>query len=626
MEGQVRSKVTVRVDRARPASPFKSPTTSFSPPLIRPKAKVNSSAAIQTRKPASVVSTAPSVRNSTNPAPNRSPSPFKPPNGRSPKPPPAPVQPVRSRLTARTNGNNSTSPLPESRQRPFTAANPAPSSFIRPRTGSTSSSVLLSSPAHTEISFESSPARSVLALPSQPDENTPASSPSVLAVRVKAKVSKVATHGHGVHSPPSLPASPHIATRPARVPSISNLSLSPPLMPSNPGAYSPSSTASSPGPHHTRFGSTRETKHRSYQPLPKAFQSFVHTDDTAIDYGSRGPFKGGAKVDPECIPLPPQSPPTSAVSFSSRSSASRSSASCETRDSKSSRSTAPTPNSHVNGNGHARQPSKSSQPRRSVDSGLGTRTEPISREPSMSGLELSDEDTDAHSRDGDTNSEAEERKLKAAAKSNRKIADLEITNRSLMAINATLEATKNRQAKEIRELRRKLRESRLILPPPAYRAVKSSLSPKDLADEEDDDDEDEDEDEDENENGSGVLGDKADEAYRRVRSIIDKLMDSGRAALESKPEDFVGTGKGGAKVLTAEEVRTWRGDDDNAETRSNFGTDAGSIFATSRPLSPSRVAVPDGDDGLESEDEVEASLIEPDTPPPLPPIRITPSP
>ena len=202
------------------------------------------------------------------------------------------------------------------------------------------------------------------------------------------------------------------------------------------------------------------------------------------------------------------------------------------------------------------------------------------------------------------------------------IADLEITNRSLMAINATLEATKNRQAKEIRELRRKLRESRLILPPPAYRAVKSSLSPADLADEEDDDDEDEEEDE----NGSGILGDKADEAYRRVRSIIDKLMDSGRAALESKPEDFVGTGKGGAKVLTAEEVRTWRGDDDNAETRSNFGTDADSIFASSRPLSPSRVAVPDSDDGLGSEDEVEASLIEPDTPPPLPPIRITPSP
>lgn len=201
------------------------------------------------------------------------------------------------------------------------------------------------------------------------------------------------------------------------------------------------------------------------------------------------------------------------------------------------------------------------------------------------------------------------------------IADLEITNRSLLAINATLEATKNRQAKEIRELRRKLRESRLILPPPAYRAVKSSLSPEDMADEEDDDD-----DEEEDVDSSGILGDKADEAYRRVRSVIDSLLESGRAALESKPEDFVGTGKGGAKVLTAEEVRTWRGDDDNTETRSTFDPDADSIFASSRPLTPSRVAVPDSDDELESEDEVEASLIEPDSPPPLPPIRITPSP
>ena len=56
------------------------------------------------------------------------------------------------------------------------------------------------------------------------------------------------------------------------------------------------------------------------------------------------------------------------------------------------------------------------------------------------------------------------------------IADLEITNRSLLSINSTLEATKHRQAKEIRELRRKLRESRLVLPPSAFKAVKSSIT------------------------------------------------------------------------------------------------------------------------------------------------------
>jgi len=66
------------------------------------------------------------------------------------------------------------------------------------------------------------------------------------------------------------------------------------------------------------------------------------------------------------------------------------------------------------------------------------------------------------------------------------MADLEITNRSLLAINASLEKTKARQAQEIRELRRKLRETRLMLPPLTYRAVKSSLDPGEVGDDEED--------------------------------------------------------------------------------------------------------------------------------------------
>lgn len=58
-----------------------------------------------------------------------------------------------------------------------------------------------------------------------------------------------------------------------------------------------------------------------------------------------------------------------------------------------------------------------------------------------------------------------------AAKSNRKIADLEITNKSLLAINTMLEADKHRLSKEIRDLRRRLREQRLSMPPQAYRAL-----------------------------------------------------------------------------------------------------------------------------------------------------------
>ncbi|KAG9011978.1 hypothetical protein FRB90_006884 [Tulasnella sp. 427] len=64
--------------------------------------------------------------------------------------------------------------------------------------------------------------------------------------------------------------------------------------------------------------------------------------------------------------------------------------------------------------------------------------------------------------------------IQAEARTNRKIEDLEITNRSLLAINTMLEATKARQAKEIRELKRKLRETRLTLPPKTYAALRSS--------------------------------------------------------------------------------------------------------------------------------------------------------
>ena len=182
---------------------------------------------------------------------------------------------------------------------------------------------------------------------------------------------------------------------------------------------SPASASPSPLATQMRFGSARETKHQSFQAIPKAFQSFVPNDDTAIDYGAGAYTKGGARVDPAAIPLPPQSPPISAVSFSSRSSASRSSVSYETQDSGGSRSTAPTLHSNVNGNGHARQGSKSSQPRKSVD-GLGIHSEPMSRDPSMSEVELSDDDAHHHDADG----EDEERKMKAAAKSNRKVCGL----------------------------------------------------------------------------------------------------------------------------------------------------------------------------------------------------------
>ncbi|KAI0828873.1 hypothetical protein BC628DRAFT_1174581 [Trametes gibbosa] len=604
-------------DRPRPASPFKPPATSLSPPPIRPKAKVNSSATIQPRKAPSVLSPPPSARAPTSTFPARAPSPFKPTQTRHQNGSPA-GSAAKARLGARVNGANSTSPLPEHRQRALTSATPGTSSYVRTRTGSTSSH-LLSSPSHTELSSPSSPARSTLSL--QVDEtssfvSTAPRSPATANVRVKAKITRAASPG--VHSPPTLPSSVRNANRPARVPSISNLSLSPPLLPSS-ANHSPSSATSSPSGQ-ARFATTREiSRPQSYQP-PKSYQAFVPNDDLAVRYGAN--YNVAAKVDPATVPLPPQSPPVSTVSFSSRSSASRSSASYESQESGASRSsTAPTLHSHINGRsqGHGRQGSKTSQPRASLD-GLGIHGEPVTRESSFTGEAGYSDEFDSESPHHVEGSEAaEERKLKAQAKSNRKIADLEITNRSLLAINSSLEATKHKQAKEIRDLRRKLRESRLILPPPAYRAVKSSLTHDDEQDDEDEEEEGDGEDAD-------LIEGKEDEPYRRVKVMVEGLLESCRRALESKPEDFMEVPRSGAaKVLTEEEVRNWRGDNDT-ETRSTLDPDEVSFMA-SRPLTPSRVAVPISDDGLESEDEVEASLLDSDIDVPAcpPPITITPS-
>ncbi|KAF8346962.1 hypothetical protein F5887DRAFT_1073042 [Amanita rubescens] len=254
------------------------------------------------------------------------------------------------------------------------------------------------------------------------------------------------------------------------------------------------------------------------------------------------PF-GTLRVDPS---TPPLSPPISSISISSQSSA----ASHATKDGCSSPDISPAALARTSSvNGHHRSSSES-------------------------------QDNDWGEDDDDDN---EERKVKAAAKSNRKIEDLEITNRSLMAINASLEKTKNKQAKEIRELRRKLRESRLILPPHTFRAVESSLD----HDDDDDDDGEEDDDVEETE--------ETDDVFLRVKVIVENLLESGRRALETKVADFGGVGV--AKVLSAEEARSWRRNslvDDDLE----------------QPPSPSRIAVPDSDDDdtpLDDEDMISSS-------------------
>jgi len=202
------------------------------------------------------------------------------------------------------------------------------------------------------------------------------------------------------------------------------------------------------------------------------------------------------------------------------------------------------------------------------------------------------------------------------------IADLEITNRSLLAINATLEATKHRQAKEIRELRRKLRESRLILPPRAFRAVKSSLGPAEIADDEEDDEEEEEEE------GEAMKAEDGDKIYQRIKLILDGLLKSGQEALERDIKDFPEGGKGTAKVLTAEELRDWHGTENDEHIHDQYN-DTDHDREYNEHEQDEYLMAPDLDVGNQttiSEDEVEAMMVPfsysaPTSPPP--PILIT---
>ena len=123
-----------------------------------------------------------------------------------------------------------------------------------------------------------------------------------------------------------------------------------------------------------------------------------------------------------------------------------------------------------------------------------------------------------------------------------------------MVINASLEAAKHRQAKEIRDLRRKLRESRLILPPKAYRLVTLGQDGGDTSF--DAENEDEDEDDDADEIGTLDVDKINDEGFKRCLNLLDTLLEDGKRALTAKPEDFEVAPRSATKVLHAEELRS----------------------------------------------------------------------
>lgn len=160
------------------------------------------------------------------------------------------------------------------------------------------------------------------------------------------------------------------------------------------------------------------------------------------------------------------------------------------------------------------------------------------------------------------------------AKKNRKILDLEITNKSLLAINAGLEVTKLKQAREIRELKRKVRMSlagggnvnldELLGKKKKKKKKKEDddgdgdgeyFQDADEFDDEEDEDEDfeddeEDENEEEDEEGEAELNPELEQSHTKCKNLIDQMILLARKSiLEKFHFDEEIKDSGGTKVL-----------------------------------------------------------------------------
>ncbi|GAC95254.1 hypothetical protein PHSY_002829 [Pseudozyma hubeiensis SY62] len=142
------------------------------------------------------------------------------------------------------------------------------------------------------------------------------------------------------------------------------------------------------------------------------------------------------------------------------------------------------------------------------------------------------------------------------ARIHRKLLDLEITNKSLLAINSALEVTKLKQAKEIRELKRRLRDGR-GLPGTGGGAARESNGSVGLSEEDFSESEDED--------LIGVREDpELEAAHQRCKSLIDAMVERARNAILAEYEEEKGSGRG--KVLHPAEVEELqRGSDEEEE-------------------------------------------------------------
>ena len=296
---------------SRPGSPLKRPPPSpLSPPPFRPKAKINGTSTI--RKLSSSSSLNVTRSNDLSPSVSRPGSPFKSlrpiTNGSHVKAQVSSRPPTKSPPRhAQTNQTTS-----ESRQRSLTSASPnlkLPSPD-RPRSGTVglfpSLEVKARQPQALPVSDRSNP------------DSDRANSP-LLPTKIKSKVSGLAkainVSDTSSESPPWANARPINAR--ARAPSLtSSISLNPSTS-SPPSNFYPITTATpAANPH-------RYVPPRPIPPLSRNHQISVSTQD--IPTPKKSPLI--PKIDPATVPLPPHSPPISALSLSSKSSVSQASSS-----------------------------------------------------------------------------------------------------------------------------------------------------------------------------------------------------------------------------------------------------------------------------------------------------------
>lgn len=411
------SRNTPYANVSRPGSPVKHVSAqSTLSPSVRLRAKVNSSA--MTRKlpstASSVVSNSyssaskgsviSSGRNygSTTSTP-RSVSPVRPTarvtaNGQLPSPSFTSRPKARSVINSSLRPHNSqsapVSPALQPHRRALTAGT-ADSGTVnhekRTRPASVSLHHAVSFSALGETSSSSVPGSPVSATSSQWSPHEHDKSPSQVGTgpKIKSKVSGLVKQTIDSLSPSSSNGG---VNHRARVPSIS--------APHSAGIPTPEYTlypitTASPAANPHRFATARPTPSTSNY---HHYQAFPIHDDTHINYGRQNVNGIFRTADPTIVPLPPQSPPASAVSFSSRSSISKSSVSFSTETS---------------GDSHSNVSSR------------------LIRNNGMSPVECHSGDS-GHERedDGDDDNDGN-RKVRAEAKSIRKVLKLVLSHRSM---------------------------------------------------------------------------------------------------------------------------------------------------------------------------------------------------